>query len=173
MKFMIKTPVLATLMTCSLVAEANLVDRVINRLDANQDGQVSQEEFNMVDRKMILGLDANEDGVVTMEEVQNHDNERKVEMNERLKAKREQAIVRFQTADIDGDGMVTAEEARTARFNFIDENDDGRVAHSAHLHQTFGLGLYTFHTIHDEDDAVHSGQRAVRVFSKILVTGRV
>ena len=78
MKSMIKTPILATLMTCSLVAEANFVDRVINRLDANKDGQVSQEEFNMVDRKMILGLDANEDGVVTIEEVENHDNERKV-----------------------------------------------------------------------------------------------
>ena len=33
--------------------------------------------------------------------------------------------------------------------------------------------LYTFHAIHDEDDAVHSGQRAVCVFSEILVTGRV
>ena len=128
MKSMIKTPILATLMTCSLVAEANFVDRVINRLDASKDGQISQEEFNMVDRKMILGLDANEDGVVTIEEVENHDNERKAEMNERMKAKREQAILRFQSADIDGDGMVTAEEARTERFNFIDENDDEQLS---------------------------------------------
>ena len=128
MKSMIKTPILATLMTCSLVAEANFVDRVINRLDANKDGQVSQEEFNMVDRKMILGLDANEDGVVTIEEVENHDNERKAEMNERMKAKREQAIVRLLSAEKDGDGMVTAEEARTERFNFIDENDDEQLS---------------------------------------------
>ena len=57
--------------------------------------------------------------------------------------------------------------------HLVDENDNGRVSHAAHLHQTLGLGLYTFHAIHDEDDAVHSGQRAVCVFSEILVTGRV
>ena len=109
------------------VAEANFVDRVINRLDAKRMGRSARKNSIWLIEDDSR-LDANEDGVVTIEEVENHDNERKAEMNERMKAKREQAIARFQSADIDGDGMVTAEEARTERFNFIDENDDEQLS---------------------------------------------
>lgn len=128
MKSLTKTLILAPLMAGSVVAEARFIDRIMDRLDANEDGQISQEEFNMRDRGMMNRLDANDDGVVTVEEINRHIDDRKSEIVDRMATEQEQAIIRFQAADIDGDGMVTAEEARTEAFNHIDENGDGQLS---------------------------------------------
>ena len=53
--------------------------------------------------------------------------------------------------------------------HLIDKDDDGRIPHAAHLHQFACLRLHTLSSIHHDDDAIHSGQRAVGILSKVLV----
>ena len=54
--------------------------------------------------------------------------------------------------------------------HLVDENDDRRVSHAAHVHQLSGLSLHTLGAVHHDDGRIHSRQRAVSVFGKVLVT---
>ena len=58
----------------------------------------------------------------------------------------------------------------TFEIEFVDEDDDGRIAHAAHLHQAFGLCFDPFHTIDHQDNAVHSREGAVSVLGEVAVT---
>ena len=44
------------------------------------------------------------------------------------------------------------------------------MAHTAYLHETTRLLLDTLGVVYDDDDAIHSGERAVGVFGEVLVT---
>ena len=57
--------------------------------------------------------------------------------------------------------------------HFIDEYNNRRITHTAHFHQFTGLRFHTFCTIHNDDNAIYSSQRAVSIFGKVLVTGSV
>lgn len=89
------------------------------RLDTNNDGSVSQEEFASASR--IKGADANSDGELTQDELiamlQKRDYERQAErMSRRM--------------DIDGDGKVTIaeiEQHRGKAFALMDRNNDGQL----------------------------------------------
>ena len=61
----------------------------------------------------------------------------------------------------------------TLPVHLVDEDDDRRVAHAAHLHQLAGLRLHTLGAVDDDDDAVDRRQGAVGVLGKVLVTRRV
>ena len=55
----------------------------------------------------------------------------------------------------------------------VDKDDNGRVAHAAHLHELAGLGLHALGHVDDDDDAVDRREGAVGVLGKILVAGGV
>jgi Ca2+-binding EF-hand superfamily protein len=71
--------------------------KIFKRLDANNDGVITQEEVRAAFRKRFKKFDANSDGVVTLDEV------------ERM------ADERFKRFDLNGDGQATKEEIAEAR----------------------------------------------------------
>ena len=58
-------------------------------------------------------------------------------------------------------------------IHLVDEDDDGRLAHAAYLHQLPCLCLHTFGAIDNDNGRVNGGQRAEGVFGKVLVPRRV
>ena len=57
--------------------------------------------------------------------------------------------------------------------HLVDEDHDGSLSHTAHLHQAACLGLYALRSIDDDDDAVDSGEGTEGIFGEVLVTRRV
>ena len=62
------------------------------------------------------------------------------------------------------------ERVATFAVHLVDEDDDGRIPHAAHLHQLPRLRLHTLGTVHHDDGRVNSRQRTVSVFGKVLVS---
>ena len=92
-----------------------------DRLDADQSGDVTFEEFSAVLKSRIGEADKDGDGKMTVGEI--------AAEIERLRAERmaRRIVERF---DIDGDGMLTAVEIESRQkkmFSLLDRNDDGKV----------------------------------------------
>lgn len=71
--------------------------RIFKRLDANDDGVITQEEVRAAFRKRFEKFDSNSDGVVTLDEVDRMADER------------------FKRFDLNGDGEATKEEIAEAK----------------------------------------------------------
>ena len=65
------------------------------------------------------------------------------------------------------------ERVASLTVHLVDEDDDGGLAHAAHLHQFACLGLHALGTVHHDDGAVHGSQCAEGVLGEILVAGGV
>ncbi|KFB09770.1 EF-hand domain-containing protein [Nitratireductor basaltis] len=93
--------------------------RMLQRLDTNNDGQVSAEEFAARHTGRLSEVDANGDGELSKEELADHLMRRAFERRAERLAKR---------LDINGDDTVTLEEIeghQAKRFALADRNDDG------------------------------------------------
>ena len=92
-----------------------------DRLDADQSGDVTFEEFSAALKSRIGDADKDHDGKMTVAEI--------APEIERMRAERmaRRIVERF---DIDGDGMLTAAEIESRQkkmFALLDRNDDGKV----------------------------------------------
>ena len=65
------------------------------------------------------------------------------------------------------------ERILSLQIHLVDEDDDRCVAHAADFHESLGLRLYAFDTVHHQNDAVHRGQCAVGIFCEVFVSGGV
>jgi len=94
--------------------------RMINHLDKDGDDLVSIEEFEVPSRgrehNRLVTADRDGDGNVSRSEMQDQIDERA-----------EQAIERFELADLNDDDFLTEEEIKMAAFSSIDRNDDGYI----------------------------------------------
>jgi Ca2+-binding EF-hand superfamily protein len=91
------------------------------RMDVDDSGDVTFEEFTAMFKSRIGDADANKDGKMTVEEI--------ATQIERMRAERmaRRLIERF---DIDGDGALTAAEVESRQkkmFALMDRNDDGKI----------------------------------------------
>jgi len=138
---------LATLSVSSgAFAQANMQDRMNDKrmgmdkmrgqhhmmhmmMDANQDGSVSQEEFQSFRSKNFSGADKNGDKALTQDEfmaLAKQMQEQRKKAKEMAKQKKMQK--QFQKLDANGDGKISKEEfdAKGERsFIRMDHNDDG------------------------------------------------
>jgi hypothetical protein len=93
---------------------------MINHLDKDGDDLVSIEEFEVPSRgrehNRLVTADRDGDGNVSRSEMQDQIDERA-----------EQAIERFELADLNDDDFLTEEEIKMAAFSSIDRNDDGYI----------------------------------------------
>jgi Ca2+-binding EF-hand superfamily protein len=92
-----------------------------DRLDADQSGDITFEEFSAALKSRIGDADKDHDGKMTVAEIATE--------IERMRAERmaRRIIERF---DTDGDGMLTAAEIESRQkkmFALLDRNDDGKV----------------------------------------------
>lgn len=100
-------------------------ERMVERFDANGDGDISKEEIETVRAQEFAAADTNGDGALTLEEVQAHQEAKRAER----RAQRQQAM--FDRLDTDGNGVLTEDEfgpREMERFDRIDSNDDGVIS---------------------------------------------
>ena len=93
----------------------------VKQMDANNDGAISFDEFRMPEGRDApeMRMDANGDGEIMRDEVSQIATQRT-----------EEALVRFDALDADGDGVVTKGERRRAAFNRMDGDGDGQITKS-------------------------------------------
>jgi Ca2+-binding EF-hand superfamily protein len=94
------------------------LDRLLEAFDANDDGDLTQDEIIDTRKAQLSKFDANGDGVLDISEYEAL----------WLDAMRERMVDRFQAHDDDGDGSVTIEEYTEEFVNLVkrrDRNDDG------------------------------------------------
>ena len=93
----------------------------IKQMDANNDGAISFDEFRMPEGRDApeMRMDANGDGKITREEV-----------SEVATQRTEEALIRFDAMDADGNGVVTQSERRRSAFNRMDGDGDGQITKS-------------------------------------------
>ncbi len=93
-------------------------DRMIKRLDTDEDGLVSLSEFMAHEHAgMLQRFDADEDGALSLDEIRGGLDQGQKKMRLKLEE-------HFTEADTNGDEVVTTEEARMAAFRRMDKNSD-------------------------------------------------
>lgn len=115
----------AALGSVSLLALAQPAKMMLERMDEDGDGRISEAEFSpWRDRPMPMleRGDADGDGKVSREEAQAMMEQRQAERQQQAQ---ERMDAMFSELDANEDGMIDAEEARGRRFQRLDTNGDG------------------------------------------------
>ena len=104
-------------------------DRMIKRLDTDEDGLVSLSEFMAHEHAgMLQRFDADEDGALSLDEIRGGLDQGQKKMRAMTAARQEKMRSKleehFTAADTNGDEVVTTEEANTAAFRRMDKNSD-------------------------------------------------
>lgn len=98
--------------------------KMIERIDADKNGEISLEEFTTARLERFNAADANKDGSVTREEM----------LAQVEKRRAEHRVNRmFEHLDANKDGMITENETRVMaekRFARMDRNDSGSIEKS-------------------------------------------
>lgn len=98
--------------------------KMIERIDADKNGEISLEEFTTVRLERFNAADANKDGSVTREEM----------LAQVEKRRAERRVNRmFEHLDADKDGMITEAETKVMaekRFARMDRDDSGSIEKS-------------------------------------------
>ena len=102
------------------IAEGPRAKRMFERADTNGDGYISLEEFQLPGRREHPA-DIDGDGQLTRAEMTEHATTRSEEMLTR-------ATERFTSMDLNGDDVVTADEARQSMFSHMDKDGDGLLS---------------------------------------------
>ena len=97
------------------------MSKIMSHLDKDESGTISLSEFQMPEGSDApdMRMDLNGDGTLSRDEVA-----------EAINQHSEQALARFDEADLDGNGVVTSDERRRAAFNRIDSDADGQLTKS-------------------------------------------
>lgn len=102
---------------------------IFAKMDSNSDEKISLEEFKTPREKMFSRMDQNGDKSVTLDEMKTARNKMREKRQENMEKRREQGDKmmknRFKEMDSDGNGSLTAEEARKGMFSRLDGNKDG------------------------------------------------
>lgn len=119
--------VLAGLLAASTVLAQS--PKGLSSLDSDGDGQISRDEFQLANPqrgpRMLERGDSNGDGILTRNELQASFEANSEERQLRM---RDRALEMFDATDADGNGEVTAAEAREHAFTRMDSNGDGVIS---------------------------------------------
>ena len=132
-------PLIKLAVTAALLAATSLTawarpngGGIIDRLDTDGDGLVSQMEMKAGENRLFERMDTDGNGSVSLEEVQANMqgrlDEKRARLAERHAERTERMKARFAEMDADKNGLVTAEEADAAAFAKFDGNGDGYIS---------------------------------------------
>jgi Ca2+-binding EF-hand superfamily protein len=110
---------------------------MIQEMDANKDGKVTQAEIEAFQAARAAEIDADKDGKITADEIQ--------AFREKQRAKRE--AEKLARMDANGDGSVSVQEyeaAQTWRLARMDRNGDGTIDEQD-MHGRNGGGMHHRH----------------------------
>ena len=111
---------------------ANPAERMLSKLDTDEDGLISMAEFQAGEGGPFSRMDNNSDGAVTLDEIRHNMSERiaehQQEISERQADRQDRIEAHFTQADEDGDGVVTIDEAKLAAFTHMDQDADGYLS---------------------------------------------
>ena len=110
------------------VTASSLAHSDPRQLDKDDDGLISRTEFQLPEDSQFIRSDLNRDGEISQEEVLLA--QKKADRRDgRLKAKRrDRAQKRFTEIDVNGDDTITIEEIEDHAFSMLDKNGDGYVS---------------------------------------------
>lgn len=104
---------------------AQRIEMILERFDANGDGQITQAEVDAAAEARFAEADANGDGTLSVEEMIARAEARRME---RLTTRIERMVARL---DTDGDGALSADEMAERRdgrfFDMLDADNDGVI----------------------------------------------
>ena len=110
------------------ITASSLAHNDPRQLDKDDDGLISRSEFQLPEDRHFIRSDLNRDGEISQEEVLLAQ-KRADRRDERLKAKRrDRAQKQFTEIDVNGDDTITIEEAENHAFSMLDKNGDGYVS---------------------------------------------
>jgi len=118
----LSTVLALTMMTTTAFAQGN-PDKLLERFDLNEDGQIGLDEVQLVHSELFSSADSDGDGFLTVEELQAA---KAAEQQERL-------AQHFDELDSDADGVLTEAEmptqgsGRKAGITHLDSDGDGVV----------------------------------------------
>ena len=67
------------------------------------------------------------------------------------------------------DFVEQVEHVAAIQVHLVDERDDRRMAHAAHVHELDSLLFYTVHAIDKHESCINGGECAVSIFAEVLV----
>jgi Ca2+-binding EF-hand superfamily protein len=133
-----------------------------DRLDTDHNGVISAAEANASPRlsKSFATLDTDKNGSLSRGELEQHAQNKRREMHDRMEEK-------FKSADANGDGQLSAEEAKgmprlTNDFAAVDANHDGLVSrdelrdHGKAMHKE---RMEQHDQMHGKDDSQGEGKK--------------
>ncbi len=99
---------------------------LMDRVDTNKDGVVTQQEIEAFHKQRFVAADANGDGTLTQDEFLTAESRDDV----RRQTRQSRMTNMFQSLDQNGDGLLNQAEAQTMateRFKRLDTNGDGKI----------------------------------------------
>lgn len=100
---------------------SNMMQQIFQRIDVNDDGQITQEEVDTFRAAQVAAADASGDGALTIEEFDTVYRD----------LTRSRMVRAFQRLDVDGDGIISVEEMDNRFGSFVqkmDRNGDGALS---------------------------------------------
>lgn len=107
------------------------LEKMLDRLDTDQSGTVSFEEFASRGNNLFAKHDADGDGLITAEEREAAKTERAEKMKKRQAAVKQRGQAQLEEIDTNADGAISRAEHdahQRARFTALDQDGDGEVS---------------------------------------------
>lgn len=126
------------------------IARVLQRFDTDENGALTQKEFDDARAKLFADHDANSDSKLTLKEFETL----------WLDVMRQRMVRGFQRLDKDGDGEISNKEYTKPFSNLVermDRNEDGVLDYKDRRHHKRHKGRHGHDMHHKDDDSHHRG----------------
>ncbi|WP_246678450.1 EF-hand domain-containing protein [Mesorhizobium sp. B2-1-5] len=111
---------------CAAQAQDMPGQRILQRIDTNDDGAISKDETTAARQRLFKRLDGNGDGVIDEKEIESA----RQAINDRAETAQARLANRWRHMDANGDGKVSEQEFASSMplFDLADRDSDGKLS---------------------------------------------